>query len=69
MNIPVLLMIAGAGLQVADVVSNGAVFGPTGALSGINAKVPSVSIGGYQSNLAFWLIAIGGVWYFVKREA
>lgn len=59
------LIIAGIALQAADLLTNGKVFGPGGVLYSINQKLPSFTIGGMQSNLAWYLIAVGGIGYLL----
>ncbi len=61
------LMIAGVGLQLIDVATDGKVFGAGGFLAGIDGSIPKVTLpwpSGVQTNLAAWMIAGGAVMYF-----
>ncbi|MEM2014205.1 MAG: hypothetical protein QXJ16_01940 [Desulfurococcaceae archaeon] len=60
------LIYIGVGLQVADLVTKGKVFGEGGILKPVDQKIPKVDLpwpSGAQTNLAFWLIVVGAIGY------
>lgn len=61
------LILAGVALQVADVVTDGKVFGASGFLHGVDSAIPKATLpigDGVQSNAALWLIVGGSAMYF-----
>jgi len=59
------LILIGAGVEVADKVSGGKIFGPGGVLQPIDAFVPKITVAGLTTDLAIWAIVLGAVFYFL----
>lgn len=60
------ILVAGVALQVIDVVSGNKVFGSTGFLYAVDSKIPKLTLPigtGVETNMAFWMIAGGGIAY------
>jgi hypothetical protein len=60
------LLLLGAGLKVADLITGGKIFGAGGILAPIDGVLPKFSIPVYgTSDLGFWLIAVGAAGRFL----
>lgn len=55
-------------LEVEGEVSHGGIlFGTSGILTPINAKLPAVPLGPLPANIATWLAVIGLAWFVIRK--
>jgi hypothetical protein len=60
------LMAIGVGIKVIDMLRPGT-FLNGGVLSGVDNAVPKLNIGGVRTDIAIWLVLIGGVGLALKK--
>lgn len=65
-HLPILLILAGAGMQAYDAYSGGKLFGPNGMLSAVQTRLPGYQVDGVTPTIGFYLIGIGAAWALLK---
>ena len=66
-HLSLILFAAGAAMQIYDVTSKGALFGATGSLATVNAKLPQLTIDGVTPSLGFYLMAAGAALFAIHH--